>query len=658
MTRHLWIGAPTAPAPLPLLARVDAHRRLRGPYTAAGTLVRALVPDALRVCPDVVAAHDVEVLTVAPELAGRVTCRRDTLTSLAPPEERTRFYPPARTQRIAHGLAELLRDVLHAQGGPRRALLVERADAADATDAEWLATLLRRVDPALLQIVVCTGDGALPGGVLAEALERHADRSPGPPPADAPDADGADGSDDAALAARYVASECTSGDPRLRAAYDALPDDRRAALHDARADALDARDELTLRVGAIAFHRERGSDPRGAGAQAVLFALQHCMLMGYYEAVVDLAHRSYALVDWASAPEECWRITSKLTMAFAAMGRADEAAAMYDEACRQTTLPKIHLHAAYGRAMLYTRFFPRERRDRAMAKMWINTAIALSSQLPDAQRRAFDLSFNENGLALIEMYLGDPERALALVNGGIERVDREIDDGSVLLHRSVLRYNRAQLLSRMGRHGDALGAYGEAIDADPNQSEYHLERGDLLRRFGRLDEALADYETAIRTSPPYPEPHHARADLLLELGREDEALAGFSYVLELDPALGDARVARAGLLLDAGELAAAGRDVEAGLALDPGNAALHALGATIAQAEERFDDAHAAYAEALRLDPALAAVWSNRASLWYEQGEIDRAIEDLVRAVELDDDPDIRANLELARQARLGLAAR
>jgi hypothetical protein len=37
--------------------------------------------------------------------------------------------------------------------------------------------------------------------------------------------------------------------------------------------------------------------------------------------------------------------------------------------------------------------------------------------------------------------------------------------------------------------------------------------------------------------------------------------------------------------------------------------------------------------------------------LWYEQGEIERAIEDLRTALALDDDPDIRANLELATAA-------
>jgi tetratricopeptide (TPR) repeat protein len=624
MTRHLWISAPGAEPELPLLARVDAHRGLRGPYTAAGSLVRALAVD-----PELLARHDVEVLTVAPELRGNVTCTRETLTSLAPPEERTRFYPPARTQRIAHGLTELLRDFV--AGGPRRALVIERADAADPTDVEWIATLLRRIDPAQLQIVVCAGDA----GPLTEALRRYADRG--------------DGGVTPGPAADYVASDGT--DDRLRAAYDALPEAERAARHDARADELERRGELTLTLGAIPYHRERGSDPRGAGARAVLAALEHCMLSGFYDAVLDLAHRSYALLDWETEPEECWRVTSKLTMALAAMGRADEAGELYDHACTQTTLPKIHLHAAYGRAMLHTRFYPPERRDRKKAKAHINTAIALSTELPDAQRRAFDLSFNENGLALIETYLGDPEKALALVAGGIERVESELSDERLLLHRSVLRYNRAQLLSRMGRPEEALAGYSEAIEADPNQSEYHLERGHLLRRLGHLEEALADYDEAIRTSPPYPEPHLVRADLALELGDAQAALAGLSYALELDPGLIDARVGRASLLVDDGQLEAARIDVVAGLALDPEHAELHALHASIAQQEQRFDEAHDAYAEALRHDPTLAAAWSNRATLWYEQGEIERAVHDLKTALELDDDPDIRANLELATAA-------
>src|SRR4029078_6059887 len=103
-----------------------------------------------------------------------------------------------------------------------------------------------------------------------------------------------------------------------------------------RADELERRGELSLTLGAIPYHRERGSDPRGAGARAVLAVLQHCMLSGFYAAVLDLAHRSYALLDWDTQPEECRRVTAKLTMVRAAMGRPDEAGELYDHACMQT----------------------------------------------------------------------------------------------------------------------------------------------------------------------------------------------------------------------------------------------------------------------------------------------------------------------------------
>ena len=163
--RHHWIAAPSreereqlaAGLDLPpIIARVDAHRRLRGPYTAAGSLVRALVPDALARHPDLVGRHDVEVLTVAPELAGSVPCERETLTSLSPPEERTRYYPRSRTRRIAHGLVEMLRDVVAASFDGPRTVVLDRVDDTEPTDREWLAILLRRVDPARLRVVLCT----------------------------------------------------------------------------------------------------------------------------------------------------------------------------------------------------------------------------------------------------------------------------------------------------------------------------------------------------------------------------------------------------------------------------------------------------------------------------------------------------------------------
>lgn len=76
MPQHLWITGgrradrERAVADLqlcaPLLPVVDAHRRLRGPYTAAGAVVRALVRGVLDRAPDLVRRYDIELLSAAP----------------------------------------------------------------------------------------------------------------------------------------------------------------------------------------------------------------------------------------------------------------------------------------------------------------------------------------------------------------------------------------------------------------------------------------------------------------------------------------------------------------------------------------------------------------------------------------------------------------
>src|SRR6185312_4294177 len=103
----------------PTLAVLDAHRRLRGPYTAAGTLLRQFADDLIERCPDGVARHNIELLTSAPELEGRLPTAWRSLEWAVKDEERTRFYSRIHTRNIANGLAEVLRDYLAARGeGP------------------------------------------------------------------------------------------------------------------------------------------------------------------------------------------------------------------------------------------------------------------------------------------------------------------------------------------------------------------------------------------------------------------------------------------------------------------------------------------------------------------------------------------------------------
>ena len=219
---------------------MDAHRRRHGPYTAAGAVVRALVPEMLTRDPDLVRRYDIELLSAAPDLAAIVPSSRETLTSMAIPAERTRFYALLRTKRIANGLVEFVTGALDqlpggAAGGGPRTLVVENVHEADATDLEFLAAVVRRVDPGRLTLVACSPALDLPDAAVAGELRRRARivAGPGGRGAAAGAAHGA--GREADLAWQFVVADGTSDDPATVAAYQALDPGERARLHDRRA---------------------------------------------------------------------------------------------------------------------------------------------------------------------------------------------------------------------------------------------------------------------------------------------------------------------------------------------------------------------------------------------------------------------------------------
>jgi tetratricopeptide (TPR) repeat protein len=638
---------------LPLLQQVNAHRRLRGPYTAAGTILRALVPQALAETPDLVMAHVIELLSVAPELRASVPATKETLTSLAIPAERTRFYSRLRTLRIAHGLNDFLRTLMTLGGRAPRSLVLEHLDQADPTDQELVAVMLRRMPPELLTLTVCTAEGADLDSSLAAALDRYASRQqPGAAAAPAPAAD----TDPAAVARAYVDGECLDPDPAARAAYEALPAGARAELHDRRAEELMAAGETSLRLGAVPYHRALGSDPEGAGVEALLGASIWCIENGFYHATMELARRGLDLsIDSEAAAADpvttWWPLVTKLTMSLSALERGEEALVLYNDARARTTSPRIHMHAAYATSMLYTRHLPPEQRDHKIALGWSNIAIALASQLVETEDQAFSTVFQQNGRALVEGHLGNPEEALALVTNGIERLDRELGETGHGLHRSVLRHNRAQVLKGLGRWEEARQDYEKVIALDPNYAEYHFEYAGLLRRLGEEEQALAEYGTAISLTPPFVELYYNRGDLRAVRGDVDGALADFSYALDLDPEYVDAYVNRASLLLSLGELEAAARDIRAGLELRPDDQHLRCQHARVAWESGDLVAARKGFDQLLLDEPEMAEAWALRAAVRFDDADLEGAAEDLTRALELAETAPVLFNRGAVRES-------
>jgi tetratricopeptide (TPR) repeat protein len=508
--------------------------------------------------------------------------------------------------------------------------------------------LLRRIDPALLTVVVTTGTGPLvqpPGPVtepLHNALETHCIRLDGPDTLVDSAAEMLDASD---RARDYVFGGCVDDDPAAIVAYERLDAEERMRLHDACAAKLGAREEFSLHLGAIPYHLERGSDPIGTAVPALRQALEHVQNVGCYHAMAELCARGLTLVDRETDEAQWENFITKSAMAFSASGRTEEAFLAYEQARQGSTSPSVHMQAAYGLAMLYTRHHQPEHRDHEAARGWINLAIALAGTLAKREAREFNSVSYRNGLALIELHLGNLEGALGLIDRGITRLDEVFPAGERLHYRTILHYNRCQILASLERLEEAVDSYAALIDIDPNWPEYHFDLAGTLRRLGRFEESLAEYTEVIRLSPPFPEAFYNRGDLRAEMGDIEGALADFSYALELQPDFVDACVNRAGLYLEVGDLDAAERDAAAGLGHAPDTPHLHVVLGQIHAERGDYPAARSAFDRALAADPDLVSALSGRATVAHEIGDLDVALADLSHAVEMQpDNPLLRFN--------------
>lgn len=400
------------------------------------------------------------------------------------------------------------------------------------------------------------------------------------------------------------------------------------------------------------YHLTHGADPAKAGGGALLDAVYYCAGMGFWHSLLDYVPRARAVVDRDAQAESYWDFTGKMSTALALLGRSTEAESLYVEVRGHYAVPMAQIFTGYALAMLYTRIHPQPLRDHRLAKAYLSNTITIASLLPDPAQRSFHTVFQQNGLALVEMHLGDLPEAHRLVTAGLERLDAELPADRHQLHRSVLVHNRARVNVALGWLRDALDDFTTVIRLDPNYPDYYFDRADLLQRMGDTAAALADYDTAITLTPPFWELHFNRADLRAWLGDTAGAVADLARVIELEPDQLDARVNLTGLLLETGEPDGVAELLLEGLRLHPGDARLLHIRGLLALESGHPDQARRDFDQALEADPGCVPALACRAALAFDAGSPDAAVRDLDRAVEAaPGNPDLRYNRGYAHQA-------
>jgi tetratricopeptide (TPR) repeat protein len=667
------------------LLSVDAHRNLRGPFAAAGGVIRALIDDANKRAPELVATHLVTLLQVAPEIIRCVAVPAEVRDASAVSREGN---PASWMRRIANGAVDFILGYFEGRRAFPAAVVFTNVDHADPADQEFIATLLRRADPKTLRLCICTASDRLPP-LLAGALAQYATRRRQTPRAskasDVPKVwaawfSGCGLGKDAAAGLWRDLSQYGQGSvvpPRLRAleplldevvvnlaaaerdklarehvdsdgasqrilaahVYRRLPAPEHAAMHLARATSLDRLGEASLALGAIPFHHEQA----GGDAEKLLTASRRSLDMACYDAALEWAVRGRQMLAGTPRGKTYGDLTRQMLFALLLLGRYDEVERLCEDLLAQSEDAALLAHATYAMAILNARLYEKSRRDYDAAKSWIERSQAFTDATPASPTRVVNAAFLMNTMALVEMRKGRVDIARQKLADALALMSRDAPE----LYRNesaILLHNLARLAVATGGPDLAIGHLSTLLSQQPGDSSAWFDRGLIHQRAGRHDAALSDYDAAIQWEPAHAEAHFNRAQTLVALNRRDEAIDAYARVIVLQPDTADARLNRAILLCERGDLAPARDEIEQAIQPQPGDARMLCTLGLIEMRIGDHDAAAEAFARSIKADPALADPWANRATIAFKRGDFRSAIDDLTRALALREDAAILCN--------------
>ena len=115
--------------------------------------------------------------------------------------------------------------------------------------------------------------------------------------------------------------------------------------------------------------------------------------------------------------------------------------------------------------------------------------------------------------------------------------------------RAEAHYNYGVELYNLGRHVEAVRAFGEAVRLKPDYAAAYTNMGAAFGKLSRWDEAVDAYRAAIRARPQYAPAHYNRGVALAALRRWSDALDAFREAVRLNPADAEA-LYNVGLMLN------------------------------------------------------------------------------------------------------------
>jgi len=231
------------------------------------------------------------------------------------------------------------------------------------------------------------------------------------------------------------------------------------------------------------------------------------------------------------------------------------------------------------------------------------------------------------------------ERGIELADRGwLEEAEKEFQKAIALDPASAHPLeNLAMLHARRKRWREALLAHLKAVEVEPESPGARFTLASFLATHG-LEMAEAEYREAIAADPEHAEAHLELGLALADMGRAEDGLKELAVAVRLAPEDPVARHELASLLMDEGDYRTAIGHLREAARLEPESFEVHLdLGLCYAQ-KGFYAEAERAYEKARTLRPDDAVVNYDLASLYAQWGRPADALEPLRKALESDRD--------------------
>lgn len=196
------------------------------------------------------------------------------------------------------------------------------------------------------------------------------------------------------------------------------------------------------------------------------------------------------------------------------------------------------------------------------------------------------------------------------------------------------RHQLGQILTKQGKHGEALKEHVAAAALEPSDVRYSMALGNAAKHEGDHQQAIVAYTAAIRLEPDFADLVNNRGTAYQALSQAESARQDFRRAIELDPRHLFARLNLGSLLFQEKNYPEAARMFETAIAIAPSNAdANYGLGLSL-QSQNLHEEAIRSFDAAVICNPLYHKAFFSKGNSLQALDRIEEAIGWYQKAVE------------------------